>query len=139
MRFLLFIQMAPEVFRHEKYNEKVDVYSFAMILYYLFSGRPPWPTLPGYEAVRLASEDGDRPDFPRDLDVRSVNLLMICWDDNPCARPSFGKVLSFLHGYMEDAFCTDMNSVPTTAGAALDGARFTTTTNDTPLCECTIL
>lgn len=25
--------MAPEVFKHRKYDKKVDVYSFAMILY----------------------------------------------------------------------------------------------------------
>jgi serine/threonine protein kinase len=34
--------MAPEVFRHEPYNTKVDVYSYAMILYYLFEGVPPF-------------------------------------------------------------------------------------------------
>lgn len=28
--------MAPEVFRHEPYNLKVDVYSFAMIVFQLF-------------------------------------------------------------------------------------------------------
>ena len=27
--------MAPEVFRHEPYNSRVDVYSFSMILYQL--------------------------------------------------------------------------------------------------------
>jgi serine/threonine protein kinase len=28
--------MAPEVFRHEPYNSRVDVYSFSMIVYQLF-------------------------------------------------------------------------------------------------------
>jgi hypothetical protein len=30
--------MAPEVFRHELYNHKVDQYSFAMIAYQVGSG-----------------------------------------------------------------------------------------------------
>ena len=28
--------MAPEVFKHRKYDKKVDVFSFAMILYEVF-------------------------------------------------------------------------------------------------------
>ena len=35
--------MAPEVFRHEPYNSRVDVYSFSMIVYQLFEVRPPAP------------------------------------------------------------------------------------------------
>ena len=34
--------MAPEVFRHEPYNNKVDVYSFGMILYQLIEGVVPY-------------------------------------------------------------------------------------------------
>lgn len=34
--------MAPEVFRHENYTEKVDIYSLAGIMYYLFHGIPPF-------------------------------------------------------------------------------------------------
>ena len=120
--------MAPEVFRHEKYDEKVDVYSFGMILYYLMVGRPPWGSLPGYDAVRLASDEGNRPDIPRELDVRSVNLLMICWHDEPSGRPSFGKILQFLHAYMECSFGSDMNSVATAGTLELEQA-----------CECVIL
>ncbi len=32
--------MAPEVFRHEPYNSRVDVYSYSMIVYQLFEVRP---------------------------------------------------------------------------------------------------
>mmetsp|Transcript_52612 Transcript_52612/g.125676 ORF Transcript_52612/g.125676 Transcript_52612/m.125676 type:complete len:491 (+) Transcript_52612:61-1533(+) len=34
--------MAPEVTRHESYTTKVDVYSFALILYFMTSGRTPF-------------------------------------------------------------------------------------------------
>lgn len=30
--------MAPEVFRHERYSMKCDVYSFAMVVYEMFEG-----------------------------------------------------------------------------------------------------
>ena len=42
--------MPPEVFNHEPYNEKVDVYSFAVVLYELF-GR----TLLVYSEARCAA------------------------------------------------------------------------------------
>ncbi|CAE7335825.1 unnamed protein product [Symbiodinium natans] len=34
--------MAPEVARHQKYNAKVDIYAFALIIYFLSSGRQPF-------------------------------------------------------------------------------------------------
>ena len=103
--------MAPEVFRHEKYNETVDIYSFAMIFYYLLVGRPPWSSLAGLEAVRLASNEKKRPGIPRELDARSIGLLKECWHENPISRPSFQKILDFFHVYMKDVFRSDMNKV----------------------------
>eukprot|EP00438_Fugacium_kawagutii_P009283 Skav235233 [mRNA] locus=scaffold3995:227836:230119:+ [translate_table: standard] len=31
--------MAPEVVRYEQYDEKIDIYAFALIMYFIFSGR----------------------------------------------------------------------------------------------------
>lgn len=38
--------MAPEVFQHKTYNEKVDVYSYAVIVYWVFSGYKPYGSFP---------------------------------------------------------------------------------------------
>ena len=37
--FLLLFSMAPELFGKGKYNEKVDIYSFGIVLYELFTER----------------------------------------------------------------------------------------------------
>lgn len=89
--------MAPEVFRHESYTETVDVYSYAMILFYLLDGRPPWPFTNGLVAVRQASEDGNRPPIPRDWDQRLQSLLQECWDEKPNVRPPFSRILKTLN------------------------------------------
>ena len=34
--------MAPELYSKEKYNEKVDIYSFGIVLYQLFTEREPY-------------------------------------------------------------------------------------------------
>ncbi|CAE7614190.1 unnamed protein product, partial [Symbiodinium natans] len=36
------LYMAPEVVRHQQYNEKADIYAFALILYFMSSGRHPF-------------------------------------------------------------------------------------------------
>ncbi|PHU02444.1 hypothetical protein BC332_27695 [Capsicum chinense] len=54
--------MAPEVFKHRKYDKKVDVFSFAMILYEMLEGDPPLSHYEPYEAAKYVSE-GHRPMF----------------------------------------------------------------------------
>lgn len=102
--------MAPEVFRHENYDETVDVYSYGMILYYLVTTQPPWPTLSGMEAVKRASE-GDRPIIPRNLDVRISTLIRDCWDANPKVRPPFSEINKILAEYGHDAFFLQDNAI----------------------------
>lgn len=62
--------MAPEVYKREPYGLTVDVYSYAMIFFYLLDGKPPWPYLNGVVAVKKAAEEGDRPPIPRSWDSR---------------------------------------------------------------------
>merc|ERR1712232_461542 len=91
--------MAPEVFRHESYNERVDVYSFAMVFYNILNGKPPWPTINGLKAVKKASNEGDGPILQRNWDIRLCNLLKRCWDEAPSNRPSFQVILEILSEY----------------------------------------
>jgi serine/threonine protein kinase len=53
--------MAPEVYRHDPYNNKVDVYSFAMICFQLFEGVAPFQTLDPLQAARAAAMENKRP------------------------------------------------------------------------------
>lgn len=99
--------MAPEVYRHEDYTETVDVYSYAMILYNLMDGRPPWPHLNGAVAVKKAAVEGERPILPRRWDERLSNLIQECWDENASVRPSFQKILTVLDEYMTSKFKID--------------------------------
>jgi serine/threonine protein kinase len=53
--------MAPEVFLHEPYNSKVDVYSFAMICYQLFEQRMPFDGTDPIQAAKHAAMHKLRP------------------------------------------------------------------------------
>jgi len=107
--------MAPEVFRHEHYNETVDVYSYGMIFYYLLLGKPPWPKCSGMDAVRKAALEADRPLVPRDLDIRLSSLLQDCWDENSRSRPTFADILEVLEAYSEFRFHQKRNTIGATA------------------------
>lgn len=103
--------MAPEVFRHEEYTESVDVYSYAMIFYYMLRSVAPWPGLSGVDAATKAAVDGERPLIPRDVDERLATLLKRCWDEDPKARPTFEEIIRSLAVYSHDVFRTDDREV----------------------------
>ena len=74
--------MAPEVFRHEEYTQTVDVYSYAMIFFYMLRSTPPWAGLSGLDAVTQAAIEGERPLIPRNVDERLSTLMKRCWDED---------------------------------------------------------
>mmetsp|Transcript_33425 Transcript_33425/g.73919 ORF Transcript_33425/g.73919 Transcript_33425/m.73919 type:complete len:522 (-) Transcript_33425:758-2323(-) len=93
--------MAPEVFRHEPYNLKVDVYSFAMIVFQLFECVPPFAGVDPVEAARSAAMMGSRPIFPArrqlgDTEKKLRQLVMDCWDGDAEARPTFESIIARL-------------------------------------------
>jgi len=87
--------MAPEVFRHEPYNRKVDVYSYAMICYYLFTGMPPMFDQHAARAAQLAALHNKRPQWPpksrwgTEIPEPLHQLVEKCWAADPEDRPSF--------------------------------------------------
>ena len=95
--------MAPELFGDERADEKVDVYSFAMILYETLTGKQPWV---GVNAVRIASillenaTETSRPALPpsAELNLRASTLELIqkCWRFDQRSRPSFREILTEL-------------------------------------------
>lgn len=54
-------RQAPEVFRHEQYSSKVDVYAFAMVCFELFEGRYAFDGCDGISAAKSAAFQNHRP------------------------------------------------------------------------------
>ncbi|KAG2500845.1 hypothetical protein HYH03_001606 [Edaphochlamys debaryana] len=94
--------MAPEVFRHEPYNNKVDVYSFAMICFQLFEGLPPYWNMDPIEAARAAALKGLRPTWgatnrhDQVVPAKLKQLVETCWGADYEARPEFTEVIEML-------------------------------------------
>eukprot|EP01094_Clydonella_sp_ATCC50884_P026327 TRINITY_DN7188_c0_g1_i3.p1 TRINITY_DN7188_c0_g1~~TRINITY_DN7188_c0_g1_i3.p1 ORF type:complete len:547 (+),score=164.82 TRINITY_DN7188_c0_g1_i3:175-1641(+) len=83
--------MAPEVMIDgARYDEKVDVYSFAMSVYTIYTGDKPFPKQSVQKVYEMVSA-GRRPSLealPPDL----ASLLADCWQASPAARPSMEEV-----------------------------------------------
>ncbi|CAA2960855.1 serine threonine- kinase STY46 [Olea europaea subsp. europaea] len=85
--------MAPEVFKHQKYDKKVDVFSFAMILYEMLEGEPPMAHYDPYEVARYVAE-GHRPMFRAKGFIPDLRELSdMCWAADTDQRPSFLEIL----------------------------------------------
>jgi hypothetical protein len=69
---------SPQVFRHEPYNLKVDVYSFAMIVFQLFECTVPFAGMDPVEAARNAAMLHLRPGFPPRRDLSPVQQVCEC-------------------------------------------------------------
>lgn len=100
--------MAPEFFESAlQYNRTtpIDVYSYAMVLYYLFTEKEPYgakPTL-AYVAERTMKgirPEYDNPDYPS---AAWRDLIKSCWAHEPNDRPTFTQICDMLES---DAFLT---------------------------------
>lgn len=81
--FFLPRYMSPEVFRHNPYNSKVDVYSFAMILYQMVELRSPFEGTDPVQAAFMA-EAGRRPEWQLVFSLPFASEIMsiaeACWE-----------------------------------------------------------
>ncbi|THG07691.1 hypothetical protein TEA_009640 [Camellia sinensis var. sinensis] len=94
--------MAPEVFKHRKYDKKVDVFSFAMILYEMLEGDPPLSNYEPYEAAKYMAE-GHRPMFRAKCYISELReLIELCWAADMNQRPSFLEILKRLDKVKEN-------------------------------------
>ncbi|CAK7326130.1 unnamed protein product [Dovyalis caffra] len=95
--------MAPEVFKHRKYDKKVDVFSFAMILYEMLEGEPPFSNFEPYEAAKFVAE-GHRPTFrSKGFNVFDLRELADqCWAPDMNKRPTFLEILKRLEKIKEN-------------------------------------
>lgn len=90
--------MAPEVFTGQNYDEKVDVYSYAMILFEIICREIPFEEEEPANVGRLTVQ-GARPDLeavPPDCPEVLRDLMVTCWAHNPNERWAFPQIMSVL-------------------------------------------
>mmetsp|Transcript_4454 Transcript_4454/g.6234 ORF Transcript_4454/g.6234 Transcript_4454/m.6234 type:complete len:1257 (-) Transcript_4454:61-3831(-) len=91
--------LAPEVMQRKPYNQKVDVYAYAIILWELLTREHPFDEFP-FAQWSAQLEDsiiaGTRPMIPSNCLAGYKKLITECWSSSPRQRPSFEAVLQQL-------------------------------------------
>lgn len=108
--------MAPEMIRHEPYNERVDVYSYGVVLWELFSCEVPFSGMTPIQAAFAVADKHLRPKcesaYAKDVKIPDSWMALIsqCWHPTPRERPSFSEVLDIL----DEMDAMSENEIPNT-------------------------
>ena len=98
--------MAPEVALRKQYNEKVDVYSFAVLLWQMLSGENPHPNLTREEHMQQVVIDGERltvfPIMAR-APIGVARLIEQCWHADHTQRPGFASIMRTLTDFTDES------------------------------------
>lgn len=86
--------MAPELLNgsSSKVSEKVDVFSFGIVLWEILTGEEPYANMHCGAIIGGIVNNTLRPPIPEKCDPDWQKLMEQCWSANPDARPSFTEV-----------------------------------------------
>lgn len=85
-----FYYMSPEMLNEDDYDSKTDVYSFGILLYYIFTGT----ILKIKLKDKLNGEPFELPNESENISKLCINLVYKCLEHKPSKRPSFKEILS---------------------------------------------
>jgi hypothetical protein len=88
--------MAPEVIEHKPYDHKADVFSFAIVLWELLTGKLPYEYLTPIQAAVGVVQKCLRPTIPKHTHPKITELLEKCWQQDPASRPDFTEIIESL-------------------------------------------
>ncbi|XP_047975400.1 serine/threonine-protein kinase STY46-like isoform X2 [Salvia hispanica] len=93
--------MAPEVINHQPYDQKADVFSFAIVLWELVTAKVPYDNMTPLQAA-LGVRQGLRPELPINAHPKILSLMQRCWEAIPSKRPSFSEIRSEMEALQQE-------------------------------------
>lgn len=91
-----FAYMSPEMANEEEYDNKTDVYSFGVILHFMFTGELPKQSLKD----KLNGSKIKMPSPSKSISEFCIDLIKNCLSYKPSDRPSFDEILTQLRENM---------------------------------------
>ncbi|EDR25290.1 tyrosine protein kinase transforming protein SEA, putative [Entamoeba dispar SAW760] len=92
--------IAPEVLARKPYCQKVDVYSFGIIMWEFLTRDVPYKNLPLTSISDYVVNARLRPKIPENVDLMYSSLMARCWNEQPSNRPDFKEVVNVLDSFI---------------------------------------
>ncbi|XP_071741878.1 serine/threonine-protein kinase STY13-like [Rutidosis leptorrhynchoides] len=97
--------MAPELYstvtlrqgEKKHYNNKVDVYSFGIVL---VTNRMPFDGMSNLQAAYAAAFKQERPNLTDDISPELAFIIQSCWVEDPNLRPSFDQIIRMINTFI---------------------------------------
>ncbi|CAM9429294.1 unnamed protein product [Ectocarpus sp. 12 AP-2014] len=88
--------MAPELVKHEPYNVKVDIYSWAILSWEILAIEKPYSDMSESTFIKRVVKGGDRPEVRRSWPNRLCTLLASAWHADHAKRPVAADIVTAL-------------------------------------------
>ncbi|KAI5079461.1 hypothetical protein GOP47_0005636 [Adiantum capillus-veneris] len=101
--------MAPEMIKEKPCSRKVDVYSFAIVLWELLTCLTPYEDMTPVQAAFAVSQKNSRPAVPPHCPKEIAKLMKKCWSTSPAKRPEFSQIVKALKDFQSSLQCGPMD------------------------------
>lgn len=91
--------MAPEMIKEKKHTKKIDVYSFAIVLWELITALTPFDDMTPEQAAFAVCQKNARPPLPGTCPSAFRQLIRRCWSSKPEKRLGFDEIVRILERY----------------------------------------
>ncbi|KAI6241706.1 Serine/threonine-protein kinase TNNI3K [Aphelenchoides fujianensis] len=129
--------MAPEVFTQCcRYDEKVDVFSYALVIWEIHTAELPFPHLKPAAAAAEMAYKRNRPQLPTaptaQFPAHIIEIIKTSWDGNPALRPTFSQILAMSepHTIPDEERNFSLNSQQSHSDESTDEGEFSETDGD---------
>jgi len=103
--------IAPEIFKGEAYNQRIDVYSYAIVLWELFCFQKPYANSDPVKLPYQVALESKRPPLAPHIPQKFANLMDRCWHGDPEQRPEFTEICDTLASFLKgDTLNIDLDS-----------------------------
>ncbi|CAG07082.1 unnamed protein product, partial [Tetraodon nigroviridis] len=112
--------MAPEVIRNEPVSEKVDIWSFGVVLWEMLTGEVPYKDVDSSAIIWGVGNNSLHLPVPESCPDSFKLLLRQCWNCKPRNRPSFRQILLHLDIASADILSTPQETYFQTQASLFD-------------------
>ncbi|CAF0921260.1 unnamed protein product [Rotaria sordida] len=88
--------MAPEVIKKEPCSEKIDVWSFGIILWEMITCAVPYNNIDAAAVIWGVAKGSLNLPIPSSIPEGFKSLMTMCWKQQPSNRPTFQQIITYL-------------------------------------------